>query len=305
MVWSIQQATTVWQLAEQQHGVVARGQLAALGLSRRAIEHRIAIGRLHPVRNGVYVVGRPGLSRRGLWMAAVLSCGPTAMLSHKSAGALWGICREGKDSIDVTVRVPAHRRQPGICVHRRPSLPANDLSVCNGIPVTGLVRTLLDLAMQLPVAHLERAVNEADRLRLIDPETLRRELEGYRGRSGVRRLREILDRSTFRLTDSELERRFLRLVRAVGLTMPLTRQHLNGFRVDFYWPELGLVVETDGLIYHRTPVQQGRDRLRDQAHTAAGLTALRFTHEQVRFEPEYVKSTVLAVARRLERDRAA
>ena len=99
----------------------------------------------------------------------------------------------------------------------------------------------------------------------------------------------MLDRRTFRLTDSELERRFLPLARAAGLPVPLTRQRVNGFEVDFFWPDLGLVVETDGLRYHRTPAQQARDRLRDQAHTAAGLTPLRFTHAQVRFEPGHVR----------------
>jgi very-short-patch-repair endonuclease len=97
------------------------------------------------------------------------------------------------------------------------------------------------------------------------------------------------------------ERRFLRLVREVGLPVPLTQQHLNGFRVDFYWPDLSLVVETDGLRYHRTPAQQAKDRRRDQAHLVGGLTPLRFTHAQIRFEAGYVRFTLLAVVNRLRR----
>ena len=128
---------------------------------------------------------------------------------------------------------------------------------------------------------------------------MREALEGLRGQSGVGRLRALLDRRTFRLTDSELERRFLALVRRAGLPLPRTRQWVNGYRVDFLWPELGLVVETDGLRYHRTPAQQARDRVRDQAHTAAGLTTLRFTHWQVRFEPEQVCETLASVIARL------
>jgi very-short-patch-repair endonuclease len=81
-----------------------------------------------------------------------------------------------------------------------------------------------------------------------------------------------------------------------GLPRPETREWVNAFEVDFYWPGLGLVVETDGLRYHRTPAQQARDRRRDQTHTAAGLTTLRFTHAQVRYEPDYVASTLRAVA---------
>jgi very-short-patch-repair endonuclease len=91
-------------------------------------------------------------------------------------------------------------------------------------------------------------------------------------------------------------------VRRVGLPLPETGLMLNGFEVDFFWPDLGLVIETDGLRYHRTPAQQARDRLRDQAHTAAGLTPLRFTHAQIRFEREYVIETVELVVERL-RDR--
>jgi very-short-patch-repair endonuclease len=112
-------------------------------------------------------------------------------------------------------------------------------------------------------------------------------------------LRAALERRTFVLTDSALERRFVPLARVAGLGPPLTGVRLNGFKVDLYWPELGLVVETDGLRYHRTPAQQARDRLRDQRHTAAGLTPLRFTHAQVAFEPGHVRSVLEAVVRRL------
>jgi very-short-patch-repair endonuclease len=166
--------------------------------------------------------------------------------------------------------------------------------------VTNVVLTLIDLACSLDRAQLERAVNEADRLDLIDPSALRTALDAYTGRPGVARLRELLDRRTFCLTDSDLERLFLPLVERAGLPLPHTRQRLNGFRVDFFWSELRLVVETDGLRYHRTPAQQARDHVRDQAHLATGFTPLRFTHAQVRYEAEHVCSTLQAVAWRLE-----
>ncbi|MEX2253245.1 MAG: DUF559 domain-containing protein [Thermoleophilaceae bacterium] len=148
--------------------------------------------------------------------------------------------------------------------------------------------------------RLEAAINEADKLDLIDPETLRQSLGRFAGYPGVVALRELLDHRSFTLTDSELERRFLPIARAAGLPEPLTRQWVEGFRVDFFWPRLGLIVETDGLRYHRTPAQQTRDRRRDQAHVAAGLTTLRFTHAQVRYEPEHVKATLAAVRLRLQ-----
>ena len=270
MVWSGRQLSTVWRLAGEQHGVVGRRQLLALGLTKRAIEHRIAIGRLHPVREGVYAVGRPGLPRHGDWMAAVLSLGPEAALSHASAAALWGIGDAADGEIEISIRVASARRAKGVRVHRRPQMPESDITTHSGIPVTGVVRTLLDLAIRLDPPAIERMVNEADKLRLVGTERLRRELESRRGQRGAAVLRSVLDRRTFRLTDSELERRFLALLGKAGLPLPLTRQRLNGFRVDFYWPDLGLVVETDGLTCHRTPAQQARDRVRDQAHTAAG-----------------------------------
>ena len=113
----------------------------------------------------------------------------------------------------------------------------------------------------------------------------------------------MLDRRTLSLTDSELERRFLSIAREAGLPQPQTQHDVNGFTVDFYWPDLGLVVETDGLRYHRTPAAQARDRLRDQALTAAGLCCLRFTHAQVWYESGYVRATLVAVHRRLRKAR--
>jgi very-short-patch-repair endonuclease len=289
-----------WGLVRDQHGVVSRRQLLDLGLSRRAIEHRLARGRLHLVANGVYAVGRPGVTRHGQWMAAVLSCGPGAMLSHGSAAALWGIGREHR-GIEISVRVASPRRRSGLRVYRRPTLADRDVTSRDGIPITGLVQTLVDLAATLPSRAVERLINEADRLDLIEPPALRRELESHRCEPGVRPLRLLLDKRTFRLTDSELEQRFLRLVEKADLPFPLTGQYVNGFKVDFFWPDLGLVVETDGLRYHRTPAQQARDHTRDQAHLAAGLTPLRFTHAQVRYESGYVRATLLAVVPRLRR----
>jgi very-short-patch-repair endonuclease len=263
-----------------------------------AIKHRVGTGRLHAVMRGVYAVGRPALTQRGRWMAAVLSCGPGTALSHRSAAALWGILPVGQ-RLDVTIPSRSPRRRPGITAHRRCSFSAGEVTTYHAIPTTTPICTLIDIATGLQPGRLEAAINEADRLDLVDPETLRSGLEGIVRRPGVRALREILDRRTFTLTDSELERRFLPLVRQAGLLAPLTGCHLNGFKVDFYWPDLGLVVETDGLRYHRTPAQQARDRLRDQVHAAAGIAPLRFTRAQVAFEPGHVQATLSAVARRL------
>jgi very-short-patch-repair endonuclease len=268
-------------------------------MSPGAIRHRIASGRLHPLWRGVYAVGRPDVGWHGRCMAAVLSCGPTALLSHGSAAALWGL-QPHLPGIDIVVPYCVNRHRPGIRVHRQVGLDTAQHCFVSEIPVTSLVSTLVDLASCVSRKRLERAVNEADRLDLIDPEALRAALEGLSGRPGLSRLRSLLDAPTFALTDSDLERRLMALVRVAGLPSPETQARVNGFRVDFYWPGLGLVVETDGLRYHRTPAQQRRDRLRDQTHTAAGLTTLRFTAAQVRFEATWVKSTLKAVADRLD-----
>jgi very-short-patch-repair endonuclease len=251
------------------------------------------------VARGVYAVGRAELTRRGQWMAAVLSCGPDAVLSHGSAGVLWEILEREPWRMAVSVPAGTMRRRPGLVVHRR-DLRADDITRHHGIPVTTPISTLVDLAARLPPERLEAAVNAADKHDLVDPEALRRVLEALPRRPGVAALRTLLDRHTFALTDSELERRFMRLVRRAGLPQPRTGCALNGFKVDFYWADLALVVETDGLRYHRTPAQQARDAARDQTQAAAGLTPLRFTHSQVCFEPSDVEATLAAVAGRLQ-----
>lgn len=233
-------------------------------------------------------------------MAAVLSCGGRAVISHSSAAAFWGFSPEVTSWIEVSVPFPSPRRRKGIWVHRRPGLREADVILEDGIPVTTPICTMIDLAWRLGNVRLERAVNEADRLELVTPQALVAALADYPGRRGVAHLRALLADRNFRLTDSELERRFLALVGAADMAMPLTQQQLNGFRVDFFWPDLGLVVETDGLRYHRTPAQQARDRVRDQAHTAAGLTPLRFTHAQVRYERDHVVRTLRAATAQLQ-----
>jgi len=262
-------------------------------------------------------------------MAAVLACGSGAALSHVSAARLWRIVPTGRTGAEerieviptgptggqerieviptggderIEVTVPRHRRPraTGVLVHRR-ALSPHDLVTRDRISVTTPVRTLLDLATRFSSAQLERAISSADILGLVDSETLRSSLELRRGEHGIAALRRVLDRRTFVVTESELERRFLIIARRAGLPPPEAGVLVNGFKVDFFWRDLGLIVETDGLRYHRTPAQQSNDRKRDQAHATAGLTPLRFTHSQITREPESVASTLVQVARRLRR----
>jgi very-short-patch-repair endonuclease len=293
---------------------VSRRQLLALGLTRAGIKYRIARGRLHLVVRGVYAVGRPTLTLNGRRMAAVLACGgdldasgavllrpdrrprPRVALSHDSAAALLVIGQEPVSHFDVSTALPTDRRVPGVKVHRRPTLARDALGYCQGIPVTSPVQTLIDLATRHGRPAMERSLNEADKLGLVRTDDLRKALDDHPGEPGVARLRAIIDRATFRYTRTELERAFLPLVRKAGLSSPRTSVYVTGFEVDFHFPDLGLVVETDGLTYHRTPVQQAKDHERDQAHTATGLTCLRFTHGQIKYEPDRVVRTLRATA---------
>jgi very-short-patch-repair endonuclease len=230
-------------------------------------------------------------------MAAVLRCGPGAVLSHESAAELDRIRPRTMHLIEVTVPAGRAPRVPGIRVHRRNLLP-HETKHAGAIPLTSPVRTLVDLSSRLSVRVLEAAVTEADVLDLVDPQALRDALGMYGGRRGVRKLRAVLDRHTYRMTETELERRFLRLVRRAGLPLPDTQQHVGG-RVDFYWSELGLVVETDGWRYHRTPARQARDNRRMQEHAAAGRTAVRVSHYEVRYEPARIEVILAQTIERL------
>jgi very-short-patch-repair endonuclease len=273
-----------WGLAGRQHGVVARRQLLALGFNAREIEHRVARGRLHLVMRGVYAVGWPRLTPERRWMAAVLACGDDAMLSHRSAAALWKIGAERRGTVDVSVTRRCELKRPGLRVRGRPTLSARNIVSRDGIPVTNPVQTLVDIATELGSLGVERVVNEADKRDLIDPETLRLALDDYAGQPGAPLLRRLLDKRTFRLSDSDLEIFFRSIATATKLPPPLSKQVVNGFEVDFFFPDLGLVVETDGLRYHRTPSTQARDAQRDRAHVLAGMTPLRFTHYEIKHE---------------------
>ena len=278
----------VWALARRQHGVVSRAQLLQLGLSPDAIDHRLARGRLHPLWRGVYAVGRPDVGRRGRWMAAVLACGPEARLSHRSAAELWRMVPARPPGlIEVTVPEGVRRAREGIRVHRRRRLGPPSPSPA-GIPVTDPITTVVDLSEQAPAGEVDAAINEADYLGLFDPPALRAALERMPPSRRVARLRDRLDRQELALPATVLERLFLRIVRRAKLPPPETQRRQTGHRVDFLWRDPGLVVEADSFRYHRSTAKQSADARRDNAHTTAGLATLRFTHAQVKHEPDYV-----------------
>ena len=229
-------------------------------------------------------------------MAAVLACGREARLSHRSGAALWGIRPQLGGLIEVTVPGPVHRRR-GIRVHRRADLGRP--RQVHRIPVGDPLSILIDLATCLETEELEDAINAADHLGLVSTYALRPAVDSS-PRLGAGRLRRLLDSQTFSRSQTALERRFLPIARAAGLPRPGSQVRLGRYRVDFHWPELGLVVEADSLTYHRTVAQQTTDMRRDQAHARAGLRTLRFNHRQVFREPGYVREVLEDAVRHLQ-----
>jgi hypothetical protein len=155
----------VWKLVRDQHNAISRVQLLQFGFTSRAIEHRIARGRLVVEWRGVYRVGRRPLDRLGRFMAAVLACGDGAVLSHESAANLWGIRKAGLDPIDVSIPANRRIRRQGIRVHRRNPMPPTTTE--RTIALSQPLFTLVDLAATLEPDPLEAAINEADRRDLI------------------------------------------------------------------------------------------------------------------------------------------
>ena len=286
---SLSRQRSAWAIAKRQRGVITHAQLVALGYSAKAIKHRVRIGRLHRVHHGVYAVGRRELTQKGEWMAAVLACGESAALSHDSAAALWELTKADPRPIHVSV-LSQSRSRPGIEVHRRTALKT---TTKQGIRVTTPAQTLIDVAGTWPRSKLEQAIGEADLRHIVSLRALRTAATKA-GKAGAP-LRAVIERITFRVTQSELEREFLQLVRRSGLPLPDTQVRFGRTRVDFYWPDLGLVVETDGGNFHRTATQQLADRRRDQAHLRAGRIVVRLMHVQVFYEAAETAALLAAV----------
>ena len=287
-------ATAEW--ASRQHGVIAYRQLRALGLEPGAIKHRVAAGRLHRVHVGVYAVGHRLLTANGHRMAAVLACGPDAVLSHRSAASLHALRQNARTAIDVTVPRPRARSRLGIDVHRVKRLHPDDRTVVGGIPTTTVARTLLDLAELIRPSELENAFDEAERRRLLDLSSFEALFARSSGRHGLGATRVALHRTTTAETRSELEAAFLRFCDTWNIPAPQTNVLVEGFVVDALWPEQKLVVELDGYAFHGTTrTAFERDRVRDADLQRAGYSVLRLTWRRLHEEPEPVAGTLHAL----------
>lgn len=284
----------VAELAAEQYGVVSLAQLGAAGLGRGAVAHRVRAGRLHPVHRGVYAVGHRRLPREGWWLAAVLACGPGARLSHLAAGSHWDLRPSAANIVDVTLPSRAgRRRRDGIRIHRPRAFHATDGLVHDGIPITSVALTLIDLGELIgPAAHA-RTVERAELLGLFDLAAVHDALARHPARPGSRRLSSVLD--AYRddvLTRSELEAMFLALCARYGIPAPAVNARVEGLEVDFFWRARRLIAETDGLRHHGTRAAFERDRVRDAQLMVAGFRVVRFTYRQVRDEPALVARTL-------------
>jgi hypothetical protein len=288
------------ELAGRQWGVVSLAQLGALGIGRSGVTRRVQGGRLRRVHRGVYAVGGAVLPREGRWLAAVMACGPRAVLSHVSAAVHWNLLQYEPPRPEVTA--PASRKGvPGIRLHRSHSLDAQDTTNHQGIPITTVHRTLLDIAAQVPSHHLERALAQAERLQLYDHRAITETIARGNGHRGTKTLTTAIQDDP-QFTRGELEALMNKLAHDHGLPQPKSNYALDvsdhpGLEADFYFPEYRLVVETDGWETHKTRRAFEADRAKDAALTAAGYTVVRFTYRQLRDDPDTVADRLKAILR--------
>jgi very-short-patch-repair endonuclease len=289
--------TLIGRLASRQHGVVALWQLTALGISTSAVSRRVADGRLRRLHRGVYAVGQIG--RKGWWMAAVLACGPGAILSHRDAATLWGLRDCSRTAIDVTVPASGRRSRARLTIHVAGELRPDDRAEVDGIPVTSVARTLLDLAEVVSPTQLRRAYEAAERRRVLDVKAMKDVLERSNGRRGVAALLALLDYDPEPAVDSksELESMLLDLVREAGLPLPGLNVLVEGFLVDAYWPGARLVVELQSYEHHSHRQAFERDNFKLARLHVAGYRVLPLTHRQLRDEAEWVVGAVGSLVR--------
>ena len=285
------------ELAERQHGVVARRQLLDVGIGSRAIDVRLGRGSLHRIHLGVYAVGHSVLERRGRWMAAVLACGPGAVLSHISAARCWGLL-SGTGLPEVT-RPGCFRGRPGI-VARFSTVPADERTLLDEIPVTSVSRTILDLASVASRWQVRRALHAAEVQQLTGRLSVPDLLCRYPRRQGSRLLRELLDEGTTAgWTENDFEDRFAELIERHGLPRPRFNADLavggRIFRPDCLWSEQRLILELDGKGVHATRRAFEADRERDRLLLADEWRVMRVTWAQLRDDADAVMSDLKQV----------
>jgi very-short-patch-repair endonuclease len=293
----------ILELARRQHGVVALWQLDDKGFDAQLARKRLAAHRLLRIHQGVYALG-PILKRSGHLMAAVLACGPGAVLSHRSAAFLNGILDDSRDRVDVIAPNRRGRAPKGISAHRDGTLTPTDRMVIDKIPCTSLARTLLDIAATESPSTLRYAVTQSEVEQVFDLTEAVELLSRSRGRRGVARLRLAIEHHDPDEQEArrELEKKLVRLYRRGDLSPPEVNGHLviDGISMmpDFMWRDARLILEADSRRVHGTATASEKDRQRDQRLAAAGWTVIRCTWHQVTNEPERLTQTLRSLLSR-------
>jgi very-short-patch-repair endonuclease/predicted transcriptional regulator of viral defense system len=277
-------------LAARQHGVLALSQLLAPGVSKSWVYRRVREGWLRIVLPGVFAVGHTALSWRGELMAAVLWCGPGAAISHMPAAALSDLLPTASRAVHVTVARGGRNSRRGVRVHQTRRLDARERAVIDGIPVTSVERTLLDIAGVVRPERLEQAFEQAIRMNRLDFSALKQTLDNNRGRKGAARLRSLVAEfdPLAPQANEGIERTFLRLIRKARLPNPEVNVWIHNHEVDFLWRKDKLIVELDSREFHLTPTAFESDRRRDTELQLLGYTVLRITHRRLAEEPAAV-----------------
>ncbi len=289
----------VAELAGRQHGVVGTKQLRSLGLTKDSIAGWERRGGLHRLHYGVYAVGHTAITQRGRWMAAALASGPGAVLSHRSATALWGIWGSGVGETHVTVPRKT-RSQPSIRRHFG-ALPVDEVTTRDGIPVTSAARAVLDLAVDRGEAAAESALREVEYLGIYGPTSLPTLLDrhpNHRGAASVARCLERLGDDPGGRVRSPLEELFLPFLDAHHIPRPRLNAWLTigdeRIQVDCLWPDARLIGELDGFQAHGTRRAMTKDRRRDRRLLAQSFRVMRITEGQLLSEPADVAADLRA-----------
>jgi hypothetical protein len=276
-------------LLARQGGMARRRHLRKAGLSRRRLKALVASGRLRLLTPDLYATTDP--QPDDTLRAAVLRL--EAVVSHQSAALLWGIelvTTPAKPHVTVG-RNRGRAEHDGVEVHRR-DIRSDERELCGEVPITSVVRTLLDLCRALPLAEAVASVDSALRQQLVTLDELvgaLRRLPAGRGRGLVRRVLDLADPAA----GSMLESLCRVLMAEAGLPRPEPQyvvRHRGAWvgRVDFAWPEQRVIVETDGFAFHSDRASYRKDRRRHNALQLAGWQVLRFSWEDVVHEPDYV-----------------
>jgi very-short-patch-repair endonuclease len=280
------------ELASEAHGVVTRIELLDAGVSAKQIENRLGKGVLTPIHRGVSRVGHTAPSLEARYLAAVRACGDESMLAGRAAGHLWGLTTGSPPRPEVIT--PRDREVRGVLVRRarRTELPV--AATRNGIPVTTVPRTLVDLASSLPESALARACHVAGVRYRTTPRQVDAVLEQLPAAPGRANIQRILH-GEVPVTLSRLESKFLRRLREVGLPLPVTNRVAGSYRVDCRWPERQVTVELDSYRYHASRQAWERDRQREREARARGDEFRRYTWGDVFEEPEFMLAELRAL----------